>query len=115
MTDLGASEKKYAAAMQRVFTDEKVKKDLERDPAGTLEKLGFTLSPAARAEIAAAGAGGAKAEELAFGAFPAVLVRVVTSGTQPAVRVVTASSTIAATREPVKAAKSPAKPKAPKR
>lgn len=112
MTDLRASEKKYAAAMQKVFTDEKVKKDLERDPAGTLEKLGFTLSPAARAEIA--GAGGAKAE-LAFGAFPAVLVRVVTSGTQPAVRVITASSTIAATREPVKESKSPAKPQTPKR
>ncbi|MEI9989611.1 MAG: hypothetical protein WDM86_06200 [Rhizomicrobium sp.] len=95
MTDVHPSEVKYAEAMRKVFTDAAVQKKLEHDPVGTLEGLGFDLSADAKHKLKA---GGAAQAELGVAAVPAVLVRVVTSGTRPAVSVVVQSSTFASTR-----------------
>ncbi|MDP8993801.1 MAG: hypothetical protein M3N07_02280 [Pseudomonadota bacterium] len=99
MTDLGSSERKYAQAMQRVLTDQDVQRELERDPVATLERLGFDLSPEARAQVEAQGAATA---EIGVAAIPAVLVRVATGATRPVVSVVVQSATVAADRRPVK-------------
>mgnify|MGYP003128499334 FL=1 len=58
-----------------------------------MERLGFDLDDEARATLRAN-----DQPELAVAAVPAVLVRVATNGTRPAVRVAVSSSTFAATR-----------------
>lgn len=96
-TDPGmkAGEEKYAKAMQKVLTDPAVQKKLEKDPIKTLEGLGFQLTDEARRELRA---GGTIQAQLGVAAVPAVLVRVATNGTRPAVSVVVRSSTFAVTR-----------------
>jgi len=88
------SEQHYADAMQRVFSDPDIRRRLETDPIGTLEGLGFDLSDEAKAEIQA----GPTTPELGVAAVPAVLVRVATNGTRPAVSVVVRTSTVSDTR-----------------
>lgn len=93
MENLEKGEEVYAAALNKLFTDPEVQKSLETDPEGTMERLGFHLDDHAREVLRAD-----DQPELAVAALPAVLVRVATNGTRPAVRVAVSSSTFAATR-----------------
>lgn len=95
MNALQAGEKQYADAMRKVLTDTATQQQLEKDPVGTLEGLGFDLSDDAKKELRSTGMAQA---ELGVAAIPAVLVRVATNGTRPAVSVVVRSSTFARTR-----------------
>jgi hypothetical protein len=88
-------EERYSEAMRKVLTDPSVQKQLENDPVGTLENLGFDLTDEAKRELQTRGP---TQPELGVAAIPAVLVRVATNGTRPAVSVVVRSSTFAATR-----------------
>ncbi|MDO8931792.1 MAG: hypothetical protein Q7U97_05300 [Rhodocyclaceae bacterium] len=92
---LQPGEDQYVEAMRKVLTDKSVQQDLEKDAAGTLERLGFDLSDDVKKELRMSGA---TQPELGVAAVPAVLVRVATNGTRPAVSVVVRSSTIARTR-----------------
>jgi hypothetical protein len=92
---LQPGEERYVQAMRKVLTDASVQRELEKDPVGTLENLGFDLSEDAKAELRLSGAA---QPELGVAAVPAVLVRVATNGTRPAVSVVVRSSTIARSR-----------------
>jgi hypothetical protein len=93
MTQLRANEEVYASALKKLFTDPATIKSLEADPEGTMEKLGFDLDDKARSIIRAS-----DQPELGVAAVPAVLVRVATNGTRPAVSVAVSTSTFAATR-----------------
>ena len=93
MTDLQKGEDTYVKALQQIFTDPEVRKALEAEPEATMERLGFDLDDEARATLRAN-----DQPELAVAAVPAVLVRVATNGTRPAVRVAVSSSTFATTR-----------------
>jgi hypothetical protein len=94
MTRLDKAEQAYADAINRILTDPGVRKDLESDPERTMERLGFDLDDNAREVLKARD----DHPELGVAAVPAVLVRVATNGTRPAVRVAVSSSTFAATR-----------------
>lgn len=94
MSDLQKGEEVYAEALNRVFSDPGTIKGLESDPVKTLTDLGFTLDDKAMKELKA----GPVQPELGVAAVPAVLVRVATNGTRPAVSVVVRTSTVSATR-----------------
>lgn len=94
-SDLQPGEEQYAEAIRKVLSDSTVQKQLESDPVKTLEDLGFDLTPEAKQSLAASGSAQA---ELGVAAVPAVLVRVATQGTRPAVQVAVSSSTFAYTR-----------------
>ena len=94
MEELQKSERVYADAINKIFSDPEVQKGLETDPEATMERLGFQLDDRAREVLNA----GDEHPELAVAAVPAVLVRVATNGTRPAVRVAVSSSTFADTR-----------------
>jgi len=82
----------YARAMEKVFTDPEVLTALDSDPEGTLERLGFDLTPEARAQLAQ----GPEAQAAGMAAIVLPAVRVATS---PVVRVVVSSSTFAVTTD----------------
>ncbi|QDY98986.1 hypothetical protein FQ775_00595 [Nitratireductor mangrovi] len=92
--ELMQGEEKYAEALNKVFSDKETIARLETDPVTTLQDLGFELDEKAIAEIRS----GPAQPELGVAAVPAVLVRVATNGTRPAVSVVVRTSTVAATR-----------------
>ncbi|MEO1044261.1 MAG: hypothetical protein AAFX04_02340 [Pseudomonadota bacterium] len=94
MQEIQKSEQAYVEGMQKIFSDPETRKALEEDPEGTLERLGFDLDDRARKELRK----GPVDAELSVAAVPAVLVRVATNGTRPAVSVVVRSSTVSATR-----------------
>lgn len=83
----------YAEGLAKILSDPDTRAALEKDAVGTLEGLGFDLDDRARAELAK----GTAQPELGVAAVPAVLVRVATNGTRPAVSVVVRSTTFAAT------------------
>ena len=93
MGELSKEEEVYAAGLAKILTDSGTRAALEKDPAGTLEGLGFKLDDKARAHIAGPG----DHPELGEMAFTSPLVRVVTGGTRPAVSVVVQSSTVGTT------------------
>lgn len=92
--EMRQEEEVYAKALNKVFSDKETIKRLEKDPVATLQDLGFTLDDAAMKELRA----GPSQPELGVAAVPAVLVRVATNGTRPAVSVVVRTSTVSATR-----------------
>jgi hypothetical protein len=94
-SDLQPGEERYAEAMRRILTDPDVQDQLEKDPVGTMENLGFNLDDDARQELQSRGL---TQPELGVAAVPAVLVRVATNGTRPAVSVAVRSTTFAVTR-----------------
>lgn len=93
MAEIQQGEEVYADALNKIFNDPETQRALEEDPEGTMERLGFQLDEEARTALRAD-----DQPELAVAAVPAVLVRVATNGTRPAVRVAVSSSTFAATR-----------------
>lgn len=88
------TEERYTEVMQEILHDEKVRRDLEKDPIAALQGLGLDLSDEAKAELRS----GPSTAELGLAAVPAVAVRVVTGGTRPAVSVVVRSSMLSDTR-----------------
>lgn len=94
MANQNEDEEVYVKGLQKIFSDPDTLAALEKDPEGTLKELGFHLDDRALAELAK----GTAQPELGVAAVPAVLVRVATKGTRPAVSVVVRSSTFAATR-----------------
>ena len=96
--DILPGEEKYAQAIRKVLTDTAVQQQLENDPIGTLEGLGFDLSDEARRELES----GPVDLQTGIAAVPAVIVRVATNGTRPAVSVVVHTTTVSATRGPAR-------------
>lgn len=92
--ELKQGEEVYAKALDKVFSDKETIKRLEEDPIKTLQDLGFKLDDHAMKVLRA----GPAHPELGVAAVPAVLVRVATKGTRPAVSVVVSTSTVSATR-----------------
>lgn len=92
---LQPGEAKYVAAINKVLTDPATRRQLEVDPVGTLEALGFDLSDAARQELHASGIAQVSP---GIAAVPAVIVTVAPMETRPTVKVVVRTSTFARTR-----------------
>jgi hypothetical protein len=94
MPDTTEKHAKYARAMEQVFSDPDILVGLDEDPEGTLDKLGFDLSPEVRKQLAARERMPVTSEA-GVAAFVLPVVRVATS---PAVRVVVSSTTFATER-----------------
>ena len=82
----------YARAMEKVFTDPEVLTALDSDPEGTLERLGFDLTPEARAQLA-------QGPEAQAAGMAAIVLPAVRGAPSPVVRVGVSSSTFSVTTD----------------
>jgi hypothetical protein len=81
---------KFAAAVDKLLTDEKVRQEFDKDPVASLQKLGVDFQDEMRAKVAAehlkASLKGPLDSNVAL-AWTSPLVRVATKGTRPVVSV----------------------------
>ena|ERR1700688_4074537 len=85
-------EQKFAALVDRVFTDQHFAKSMQETPAAALEKAGYSLTAAQKQTLATAHAAHVTIPQAEGSlAFPLVrpVVSVITRGTRPVVSVVT--------------------------
>lgn len=93
-TTLSSKDKKFADLVDRALSDPQFARKLESDPATTLSSAGFKLTAAQRRTLANPRLTEADVQRVAL---TRPLVRIITKGTKPVVRVVTGSVAVSQT------------------
>jgi hypothetical protein len=89
-------DKKIAAAIERVFTDQQFAKDMQKDPVSALASAGFKLNAMQKERLVHLEA---LPDEVAPRSWTRPVVRILTRGTQPAVNVLVRTVIVAKTQE----------------